>query len=65
MQQQTQQMITDTGAATSVGAASVAWLAQINEVMQFIAYAVAIVSGCIAIYGHFARKRNERTKTKR
>ncbi len=47
-----QQLAADGLAASSWGATGFAWLAQVNEVLQFAALLVAIISGIAAIRYH-------------
>jgi lauroyl/myristoyl acyltransferase len=49
------QRVADAAAGTSIFAAFFAHAAQVNEVLQMIAYLVAILSGCAAIYFHVTR----------
>ncbi len=53
-----QQIAADTLAVSSGSATAFAWLANVNEVLQFIALAVAITSGYYAARYH-RRKNNE------
>lgn len=47
-----QQIIADGAAIGSGGATAFAWLANVNEILQFIALATAIVSGYYAARYH-------------
>lgn len=50
-----EQQLADGAAAASAGIAGVTWLAQLNEILQLGATAVAIVAGVYAIIWHKTR----------
>lgn len=58
MQQTIQYYAQDALAATAGGGFTIGWLAQANQVLQTIAFIVAIISGGIVIYKHFRGKKN-------
>ena len=52
-----QQVIADVSAAGSITIVGFAWLANINEVLRFVALAVAIVSGTYAAIYHYRKNK--------
>ena len=52
-----QQIIADAAAAGSITTVGFAWLANINEVLRFVALAVAIVSGTYAAIYHYRKNK--------
>lgn len=65
VQHTAQQVLADTAAAVSVTAAGWSWLAEANELAQFIATLVAIIAGGAAAWWHLDRTlaaRRERAK---
>lgn len=53
----------DALAATASGGFTIGWLAQANQVLQAMAFVVAIISGSIVIYRHFKGKKQNGSKT--
>lgn len=50
-------------AASSAGIAGFTWIAQVNDIMQFVATGVAIIAGIYAIVWHRVRIADMKRKT--
>lgn len=62
----TEQQIADGAAASSAALAGWTWIAQVNDVLQLIATAVAIVAGIYAVQWHrFRLKQGQRALDKK
>ena len=55
--EQTMQRTADAATAVAIGATSISWVAEANQILQLVATVVAIVSGSFAAYYYYTKAR--------